>query len=388
MKNIIDLNAEIEKVFKPKIYFHQDYQTFSFFDNWIIETNDEYFQNWEEIIKNKINNIADLDSPIKVKFLKIFHQDVLEKYKDLIKLDNTDIGYLKSIFDESDKTHKSKTKPKKTCRDISDDKNSLFYITKEEYRHTIDILGTLFFDHDFLFFPEEDCPIEGEKSFVENAIFKYFEDERKEIIEKTIKIREEKRISFENAKWSKDEIEFHLNQFNPFIKTYTKEEQLEKAYSFYHLSRCLNKTRLLLKNIINYLDNVVSIIKKLENFEEDKYTLEEVFEGDPNNLKLEFKISKKEIAILFKNLSDFGYFHVDNTGFKHKYTQLKKYINNANMYFPQNGEMKPVKGINKEFSKVYGNEERIMHQNMEKEFLKDLIEKSTERIEKIDSEDY
>lgn len=58
------------------------------------------------------------------------------------------------------------------------------------------------------------------------------------------------------------------------------------------------------------------------------------------------------------------------------------------MYFPQNGEMKPVKGINKEFSKVYGNEERIMHQNMEKEFLKDLIEKSTERIEKIDSEDY
>ena len=57
------------------------------------------------------------------------------------------------------------------------------------------------------------------------------------------------------------------------------------------------------------------------------------------------------------------------------------------MYFYHYKNLKPVKGINKEFAKVYGKEERIMHQDIEKKFLNDLIKKLENRVKEIESED-
>lgn len=359
MKNIIDLNAEIEKISKPEVYFHKDYQTFSFFDNWVIEIDDEYFKKWEEKIKNKINHIADLESPIKVKFLKIFHQDVLEKYKDMIKHNTGDLEYLKSIIYGNGKIHKPLNKPEKTCKDISNDKNSLFYINPVEYYNTVNKLATIFYDDgDYLILCDDDHTLEDEKCAIEDEIFKYFEDEIKK----------------------NDEIESHSNQFYPFTKTNTKDEQLEKAYSLVHLSSCLDKTRALLKKIIRYLDNLVNIIKKLENIEEDKYTIEDVFDSDPNNLKMEFKINKMDVALFYRALHDTGIIFVDNKNQKHQYTNLKKYIDNANMYYLENKKVDKVKNINKEFAKFLNSRKYKKH---EINLLELLISKLEFRKEQI-----
>ena len=81
MKNLIELNKEIEAIFNPEIYIFNEYRNITFSKHWVndIYANQNYFHEWEERIINKINNTVDLDSPSKIKFIKVFHQDVLNK---------------------------------------------------------------------------------------------------------------------------------------------------------------------------------------------------------------------------------------------------------------------------------------------------------------------
>jgi len=332
MKNIIELNAEIEKLIKPEVCFHNKHQTFSFFDVWVIEINESYFINWEDKIKEKINLIIDLDSPSKVKYLKVFHQDVLQKYDELIKIDYEDIETLNSTFYSIDYSPKHFKNPKKQCKDVS-----LKGINSYgEFNFTMIKMANIFYSTDW-----EEYSLELDPNMIQG----------------------------------------HLEELM-LEKLGKDEDQLEKIYSYTQLSWCLEATRNLLKNIAKHLDYLVGFIKKIENFEEDKLTLDKVFDNDPNNIKLEFRINKLNVALFFRVLHDVGIINVDNKNQKHPYTNLKKYLNSANIYYLENKKVEKLDRINKEFSKIKDNEFKKQEINL----LEQLISHFKSRKEELESD--
>ncbi|WP_298367548.1 hypothetical protein [uncultured Lutibacter sp.] len=364
MKNIIELNIEIENIFNPDIiYYHLSGNT-TVNQSWVNEIDSSYFNDYEERIKEKIDLIADLDSSGKINFLKLFHQDVLHKYKEQIKLNFSDLEYLKSITKIYIASVDYEEAKQKTS-DIDFPRDDMYEAVLEKLAKLFELEDFDMYNGDFL----------ESKNIIDEMLL---DISKKEDLEKLAPTVDE--FGLENY--------FGLDgEFDEDYGLSAKESLLGRYYSYAYLSLFLESNKDMLGRIAEYIEYLIVLVKKVENYGEE-LTFEEVHNNNPNNLKLEFKINKKEIAMLFKNLSDFGYFHVDNTGFKHPHTQLKKYIANANMYFPHNGEIKLIKDIKKEYSKVYGMEERVMHQNMEKEFLKDLIKKLTERIKEIDSEEF
>ena len=347
MKNIIDLNAELEKLAKPEIYFHQDYQTFSLFGTWVVEADYKYFEDWQKRIIDKINNIADLDRPSKVKFIKVFHQDVLKKYSDINELNTESLEQLKSTFSGQYTTPDSVDKPKKKCSEFSYEIESWNEYDFLEYHNIVYKLGVIFYCDDLELMADGEYSLTDEKYNIDELVLE--------------KIQE-------------NELKLPVFESN--------EERIEMLYSYVHLSFCLDNIKTLLKNIAKHLDYLVNLIKKVENFEEDKLTLDEVYDNDPNNLKLEYKINKMDVALFYRVLHDIGIIHVDNKNQKHPYTNLKKYINNANMYYLENKKVDKVKNINKEFAKFLNDNKYEKH---EIKLVELLIEKLKSRKEYIEA---
>ncbi|WP_275315270.1 hypothetical protein [Tenacibaculum bernardetii] len=380
MKHLIDLNKEIEKIVNPEINFHHDYQTFSFFKTWVVEADNEYFNNWEKRIKDKINHIADLDSPIKVKFIKVFHQDVLQKYKDLLKLNFNNLDTVKSTIHSEYKTSKSIDKPKKRCSDISYEKESVFYMSHYYYYEEIIYkLGKIFYSDNYLLLEDPEYTLEDEKSNLEELILESLEVENEEIEKKVLEAKEANRAFLEKEGTKKEVIEKELSKIHSVTKV-DIEEELEKVYSYVHLSICLDNTKTVLKNIIKHLDNLVNLIKKLENYKEDEFTLDEILINDPTDIKLEYKLSKMEVALFYRALHDTGIIHVNNQGQKHPYTNLKSYIDNSNIYYLDKAKMSKVNDITRQFARFLNDNKYEKH---ELKMLNHIIEKFKSRIEYI-----
>lgn len=347
MKNLIELNKEIEAIFNPEIYVFNEYRNITFRKHWVndIYDNQNYFYDWEENILNKINNTVDLDSPSKIKFIKIFHQDVLKKYNDLSKIDYENLDYLKSF----------KQFPILFSTDINKSKDdcSEFYFHPEDYRYGdfLDLMAKIFNIENFNFYDAN-----------------YDSSEYKDVLEDKIMYKLH----------DTEEIEREVSVFK--LKNTEDELEINRYYSYGFLSYCLENTRTLLKNIAKHLDDTVNFIKKIENYKEDEFTLDEVYDNDPNNLKLEFKINKMEVALFYRALHDTGVIDVNNQGQKHPYTNLKKYINSSNMYYLENMKVDKVKNINKEFSKFLNDNK---YEKQEIEVLELIISKFKNRKEEI-----
>lgn len=361
MKNIIELNVEIEKIFNPEIIYQHLDGNITINQIWINEIGSHYFSDCEKQIKEKIDLIADLDSSGKINFLKLFHQDVLHKYKEQLTLNFSDLEYLKFIT----KIHITQAKhPKQKTSDIDFPRDDMYEAILEKLAKLFKLEYFDMYNGDFL---------ESKNTMDEMLI----DIVKKEDLGKLVPTIDE--FDLENF--------FGLDGgFDEDYGLTPRESVLGRYYSYAYLSLFLDSNRDMLGRIAEYIEYLIVLVKKVENYGEE-LTFEEVHNNNPNNVKFEFKISKKKIAMLFKNLKASGIFHVDKNGFNSEQTQLIKYIDNANMYFTHNGELKPVKGITKEFAKIYGNEERIMHQDLEKKFLKGLIKELTERIKEINSED-
>lgn len=343
MKNIVKLNSEIDKIFNPKIIYYENCNNILFNDFWVSEINYDLYNKWSKRVKKKILKIADLSNLNRIVYLKTFHKDILKKYNTLVQINYQDIEVLyKKTETFVIKPHHIK-EPKWTSRDGYREVDEL----NNKFEVILDKMANFFNIEDWdAFTALQD--IEYDEFDIENLI-----------LEKSKQVGRD------------DE---HIIDF-------------EKFYSFAHLSYCLDVHRNLLKDIAKFTDNIVKFISKIENNEDGNLNIDDINELDPNNIKLEFKMGKKEIAMLFKNLADFGFIHVDNQGIKTEYSQLKKYINNGNMYFTHNTKIKLVKGINQEFAKVYAFEERPMHINIEKKFLKRLIIKLDDRIKELEIEE-
>ncbi|WP_178984166.1 hypothetical protein [Winogradskyella helgolandensis] len=365
MKNIIELNAELEKLYNPNIEYIFDYNKFLLNGLWVDEINLSYFKNIEERIKDKVHAIPDLENSLSYKYLEVFYQDHLKKYNfitniDLDKLVDV-IEYLETLPNSNKLASKA---PSQSFDIIEYDFESYEWF----YRRMLSLyeLG----DYDDYIGGNSLDEIKDNIDLVMIKKFGYDSFDQKNDLD------------LNDSNIDKSMIDFINEQDSPPLV------KLKECYAYTWLSLRLEMNFEVIKSIANYLEYLLSFIKKFESFGKDELTLEEINESDPKNIKFEFKISKKEIAILFKSLKDINVFHIEKNGYMSEQTQLIKYIDNANMYFTHNGELKPVKGITKEFAKVYGHDERVMNLPIEKKFLKGLVKNLTERIKEIDSEEF
>ncbi|MBZ0328263.1 MAG: hypothetical protein K8F54_11700 [Altibacter sp.] len=332
MKNIFEINAEIEKITNPVIEYHHHYQNIMFFGDWVSEIDYTYFIKWQETIKKKINDIADLDSPSKVKFLKVFHQDVLQKYNEQLKLNFNELDTLKAKLKQKYVSEGFIRKPKKKSKEVYYSPDS-----HDDFDYILTKMSEIFELEKFDIYNDDECGgPEGLKDILQDEVLS---------------------------------------------KLKVEDDQLESLYSYVHLSVCLELTRDMLKNITQHLDSIVNYIKKLENFEEDKLTLDEVYDNDPNNLKLEFKINKLDVALFYRVFHDVGIIEVDNKNQKNPYTNLKKYIDSSNMYYMENKKVDKVKNINKEFSKFLNDNKYEKHEINLIELLISKLKSKKEEIE-------
>jgi len=347
MKNLIELNKEIEAIFKPEIYVFNEYKNIMFNEGWVNEVfdNKSYFNDWEQRVVNKINNTIDLDNPLKIKFIKVFYQDVLEKYNEIITIDYEKLEYLKTFKLSFSNLKKSES----LC--------SEFYSSLDDFKYGdfLEKMSRIFKIEDYTFYDGEYDP-ETAKDILEDKIMYKLHDGKKSVI-------------------INDEIE-------ETVYSYKEKdlEEIDRYYSYGFLSYCLENTRTLLKNIVKHLDNVVNLIRKLENFEDDKLTLDDILVNDPTDIKLEYRFSKMEVALFYRALHDTGIIHVNNQGQKHQYTNLKSYINNSNIYYLDKTEVTKVTHITRQFTRFLNDNKYEKH---ELKLLNLIIEKFNSRIEYI-----
>lgn len=336
MKNIIDLNSEIEKIVSPVIEYHHEHKNISFFGHWVNDMPESFFLNWEKNIKDKINLVADLGNPMKIQIIKVIHQDILGKYKEQLELDFGDLDVLKSkqhLYYRSKKLEAPKNKPK----DFS-------FSFDSDFKDILESFASLNRIDNFDPYGGNNSP-EGYKDELEDMILNKYG-----LINSTTEIHNEK-----------------INQL----------------YSFLFLSFCLESSRQMLKHIAEYLDSLVGLIKKAENFELDKYSFQEISDNDPTNLKLEYKINKLDVVFFYKTLFQAGILDVDSKNQNNSDTNLRKYIDNANIYFLNaKGESVKIKGITKEFSKIT-KALKGEYEHQEIKLLDLVITKFSDRKEKI-----
>ncbi|QXP58434.1 hypothetical protein [Olleya sp. HaHaR_3_96] len=397
MKNFLDLNAEIEKLYKPKIQIFNNFKNIMFYDTWANEIYHKvnYFYDWEERIKDKIDNISDPDSPTNIKFIKVFHQDVLQKYNDLNKIDYESLDYLKS-FPQFPLEFSDTSNPNKI-------KNSEFYYSPDnhdQYENFLKKIARIFNIDDFDFQDDNYSYDSIKDVLLDEIIYKLHDTEEIIIDEKDDDDLKKDEILFD--KKNEDEIdtlmaigeELHKKMFGEepgievpkreeiVFKLKNKEEELEidRYYSYGFLSYCLDSTRTLLKNIAKHLDSFVSLIKKLENYKEDEFTLDDILINDPTDLKLEYKLSKMEVALFYRALHDVGIIHVNNQGQKHPYTNLKSYIDNSNIYYLDKAKVSKVNDITRQFARFLNDNKYEQH---ELKLLELIISKLKNRKEQI-----
>ncbi len=166
--------------------------------------------------------------------------------------------------------------------------------------------------------------------------------------------------------------------------TKAQDDEIDKLYSYVFLSFCLESSRQMLKRIAEYLDSLVGFIKKAENFEIDKYSFDEISDNDPTNLKLEYKINKLGVIMLYKALFEEGIIHVDSKNQNNKDTNLRLYIDSANIYYlSKTGEVMKVKNSTRQFADVT-NDFKGEYKSQEIQLLDLFISKFSKRKEKIE----
>lgn len=316
MKNILELNAEIEKLFNPEIQYYSQFKNILFNDKWVNEIDNNYFDELEKRIKDKINLIADLESLQIIKYLKIFNEDLLKKYRNNLTIEYENLDKLNLLTKVILFVHEETIiKPKEQCSVLNfnyiDDYEPYFNTMLKIYK-----IGREWYDYF-------------------NAI---------ELSDAIAYIEED----------IKEKYQLHENE----------EDAIVEYYAFAHLSICLSAQRDVIVRIAEYFNNLINVISKIESFKDDKLSLEEIYDNDPTNIKLEYRINKMEVAFFYRALHDAGILFVDNKNQKYPYTNLKKYINKSNIYYLENNKVEKIDNINKEFSKINSNEYKTQEMKM------------------------
>ncbi len=189
----------------------------------------------------------------------------------------------------------------------------------------------------------------------------------------------------EGQVWKKNKIFKGISQFLNLDPELTAANEDLHSYLITRAEVQVNETRLGSIYAIGQLYYVyelkLAVINDLINYLEDKYNPTQ--EDSNDNPSIKFKLKKQEIALLFRILYKEGIIELDGNRERDKLTKLKKYIDNANIYYyyEQFSEYKKVDNIKNEFSdnRTDNNDNGAQ---LEIEFIEMLIRKLEDRLER------
>ncbi|MEM0519665.1 hypothetical protein [Aequorivita flava] len=324
MQKLAELNDLIDKSIALNITYNLSVENYRYNNEWVTDLQPNYFSKQIKKIEKLLDKNINYDENNHVKFLKLIYQDVIEAYKELTKFNYEDYSSLDYSMHKWDaEIVFPKVAPLKDALILELPNPENQFGDRAEYILEI-IKG--FFDIDF------DESLNQEK----------------------------------------------LNEL--LAKSYNIEEsEFNTIYAKAHLSYVITLHHQLIKEIIYKLDSLLSVIQKLEDFSDDNKTdLDEII-NNPNGIKLEFAMTKKDIAIFFHSLHELKIIKTDTDNIHNSQTKLKAFIDNSNIYYKNNKNLTRVGNIKKQFTDL--NNKDI--NGDEVEFLENLIDKFESRLEEV-----
>jgi hypothetical protein len=291
MKKLIELREQFELILNPEIEYNISVSNYSFDGNWVNETGRRYFDFKQEEFQYFVNENFNYEDKNHVKFLKIRFKQLLDKCEEFNQNEHEDLSYF-------------------------DNRN---WAISVNYPHN---------------------PPQTEASKLESPSPENHFDDRNEYILEIIKGLYN--LDDESEKYMEEECEDCINQ--DIIDTIISEKfdsdescnQHEMIYPKAHLSYVISLYNQMIRNIGIFIEKRINIIEEIESFDDNISNFNSTLLETPNNLSLNFNLSKNHLGHLFYNLYEIDFINRDKTDIEDKRTKLKNYINSANMFYLDN----------------------------------------------------
>jgi cob(I)alamin adenosyltransferase len=326
MQKLAELNYIISKSITLDITYNLSIENYRYNNKWVTDIQPNYFSKRLKKIEKLLDKNINYDENNHIKFLKIIHQDVTIAYEKLTKFNHED--YLSFDYSEHDWEVE---------------------IVAPELAPSKDVL--------ILELPNPGNQFDDRAEYIIENIKGFFD------------------INFDDSLNQKELNDLLTNNYNIEVN------ELNSIYAKAHLSYIISLHIQMVKEIAYKIDSLLSVIKKLEDYSEMNKTDIEEIDNNTSETKLEFAMSKKDIAIFFHSLHELNIIKTDTDNIHNSQTKLKSFIDNSYIYYKHNNNLTRVGNIKKQFTDL--NNKDINADEIE--FLKNLIDKFETRLEEVKS---
>jgi hypothetical protein len=326
MQKLAELNSEIENTISINAVYNESIENYSYNGFWVTELNSDYFEKKVKKIEKLLSKKIDYDNEKHIKYLKVIYKDVCRIYEE----QSISNYYTLTSFEL-----------------INNNWNVDLSFPNKPPKH-------------YSFNVSEPNPANGF-------------DNRQEYLVEIIRGF----YSIKDKNISPDELKTIL------IDSY-KVDEIDLIFAKANFSYIIWLHQQMVSKIKNAIENIFSVIQKLESFSKptEENNLEEKTSSN-NTTKIEFAMKKKDIAIFFHTLHELKIVKTDTDNIHNSQTKLKDFIDNSNIYYSLNKNLTKVGNIKKQFTEL--NNKEIDKQEIE--FLNNIISKFETRLEEVKSRD-
>ena len=164
---------------------------------------------------------------------------------------------------------------------------------------------------------------------------------------------------------------------NILIKEFNiEEDKVEFVFAKAHLTYILTLHLEMIHDIGNFLKSITIVYnRRKSNIEENLSSF------IPEDLKLEFNLSKTNLGHLFYNLYEIGIIARDKTDVKDERTNLKNYINHANIFYLDKSIYTKAQKMTRAMPVARDLDSKLLENEIT--FLNDLVGKLSQRIDSL-----
>jgi len=320
MLKLVKLNLEIEKLLKFDIEYNDVIQNFLYNKNWVTEIPSIYFEETKEKIENLIDENIDYADEKNILFIESILEDVQNFSLSLTQLLKSYSTYNFSSDDWSTSLVFPDTPPQISAKNLPEPRPSNFFDAKNEI--IIEIIKNFFNIESTLY---------DENETLENILIKEFNIE---------------------------------------------ENEVEFIFAKAHLTYILTLHLEMIHDIGNFLKSITNVYnRRKSNIEGSSNSFL------PEDLKLEFNLSKTNLGHLFYNLYEIGIIAKDRADVKDERTSLKNYINHANIFYLDKSIYTKAQKMTRAMPVARDIDSKILENEIT--FLNDLVEKLSQRIDSL-----
>ncbi|MBP2284780.1 hypothetical protein H4V97_003098 [Flavobacterium sp. CG_23.5] len=160
------------------------------------------------------------------------------------------------------------------------------------------------------------------------------------------------------------------------IVTGYDDYELELIFAKAHLVYALILHLEMIYEVAGFFDSIIQTYKRRKAQVEEK-----LISFIPEDLKLEFNLSKTNLGHLFYNLYEIGIIAKDKKDVKDERTNLKNYINHANIYYFDKSTFTKVQKMTRAMPVDRNLDSKLLENEIT--FLNDMVEKLSQRIDSL-----